>query len=158
MHLKKFTRNSSKMNHLIKCLLCTHLWTSGKTWSHSLHSCRPWDMWRGRKSWGSWGFRSLSPPIYMRKMHNTLQEDCFTCHMAASSLAKVWLGDFVAYQTSFFLSINYLSVSRLYAVKHKLKCQHIEVCFQLPLRYIRSYFHCCRHWTLTLHCISCYCA
>lgn len=40
----------------------THLWTSGNTWSHSLHSWRPWDMWRGRRSWGSWALRSPSPP------------------------------------------------------------------------------------------------
>lgn len=39
-----------------------HLCRSGKTWSHSLHSCRPWDRWRARRSCGSWAFSSLLSP------------------------------------------------------------------------------------------------
>lgn len=50
-----------------QCLLFTYLWASGKTWSHSLHSWSPCDIRRGRRSWGSWAFRSLSPPRHTRQ-------------------------------------------------------------------------------------------
>lgn len=48
-------------------LATTHLWRSGKIWSHSLHSCRPWDMCKGLKSCGSWALRSTSPPMKTNK-------------------------------------------------------------------------------------------